>query len=107
MVVVAPARVVVIAALLRRHVIQTHALRLSNEARSQKTASLYDFIMSERCTHLMTSIEQQADDMSELDRGEEKSHQTIWKRRAELIRNVQRAHGDLTSEIESIIGTSE
>ncbi len=104
-VVVAPARALVIAGMLRRHVIQTHSLRLSNEARSQKTEDLYAFIMSERCTHLLSSIEGHTDTMFDLDRDEEKSHQRTWKRRAELIRNVQRAHGDLTSEIERIIGT--
>ena len=104
-VVVAPGRALVIAGMLRRHVIQTHALRLSNEARSQKTEDLYAFIMSERCTHLLSSIEAHTDTMFDLDRDEEKSHQRTWKRRAELIRNVQRAHGDLTSEIERIIGT--
>lgn len=104
-VVVAPARVLVIAGMLRRHVIQTHALRLSNEARSQKTEDLYAFIMSERCQHLLGSIESHADSMFDLDRDEEKAHQRTWKRRAELIRHVQRAHGDLTSEIERIIGT--
>lgn len=105
--VVAPGRVLVLAALLRRHVIQTHGLRLSNEARSEKTEALYAFIMSERCTHLLSSIDTHADDMVDLDRKEEKAHQANWKRRAELIRNVQRAHGDLTSEIERIIGTRD
>ncbi|MGQ0672065.1 MAG: DUF2130 domain-containing protein [Hyphomicrobium sp.] len=104
-VIVAPARVLVIAGLLRRQTVQTHALRLSSEARAEKTSALYAFIMSERCAHLLASIETQADDLTDLDRREEKAHQTVWKRRAELIRNVQRSHADLTSEIERIIGT--
>lgn len=104
-VVVAPARVLVIAGLLRRHVLQTYTLRLSNEARSQKTEDLYAFIMSERCSHLLSSIESHTDTLFDVDRDEEKAHQRVWKRRAELIRHVQRAHGDLTSEIERIIGT--
>lgn len=106
-IVISSARVIVLSTMLRRHLIQTHALRLSNEAKSQKTEALYAFIMSERCTHLLASIETHADDMSELDRQEEKAHAKTWKRRAELIRNVQRSHGDLTSEIERIIGTRD
>jgi len=41
-----PVRVVVLARMLRRHVIQVHFLRLGNEARIEKTAQLYDFVTS-------------------------------------------------------------
>lgn len=104
--VVAPARVVVIAHLLRRHVVQGHALRQGNEARAQKTEALYAFILSERCGHLLASIETGTDSMVELDHKEQRAHQATWKRRGELIRTVQKAHGDLTFEIDRIIGTA-
>jgi hypothetical protein len=103
--IISPQRVVVLAALLRRHVLQTHALRLSNEARAEKTEALYAFIMSERCGQLLSAIETHADDLVELDRKEERAHQQTWKRRAELIRSVQRSRDDLSSQIERIIGT--
>lgn len=103
--IISPQRVVVLAALLRRHVLQTHALRLSNEARAEKTEALYAFIMSERCTQLLSAIETHADDLLDLDRKEERAHQQTWKRRAELIRSVQRSRDDLSSQIERIIGT--
>lgn len=105
-VVVSPHRVHIIAQLLRRHVIQTAGLRLSNEARQQKTAALYAFIMSEQCGNLLSSISSVADEMHDLDRREEKAHQQLWKKRAEYIKSIQRAHGDLTFEIERIIGTA-
>lgn len=104
--IVTPARVLVVANLLRKHIVQTHALRASNEARAHKTEALYAFIMSERCTQLLGSIDTQADELSDLDRREEKAHQATWKKRAELIRSVQRAHGDLTFEIDRIIGVA-
>jgi hypothetical protein len=104
--VVTPGRVLVVAHLLRKHVIQTFTLRSGNDARAQKTEALYAFIMSERCGHLLSTFETQADDLAELDRKEERAHQATWKRRAELIRNVQRAHGDLTFEIDRIIGVA-
>lgn len=100
-----PARVVAIVQLLRRHVVQTYALRLSNEARTNKTAALYEFIMSERCANLLHTIESQAGHLTEMDVRERKAHEKVWKDRATLIRTVQRAHGDLTGEIERIIGT--
>ena len=105
-VVVAPARVLVIANLLRKHVIQTHALRAGNEARAHKTEALYAFIMSERCSQLLGTIDLQADELVELDRMEERAHQATWKKRGELVRQVQRAHGDLTFEIDRIIGVA-
>lgn len=104
--VVSPGRVLVLASLLRKHIVQTHALRASNEARAHKQEALYAFIMSERCGQLLGNIETQADDLVDLDRKEERAHQATWKRRAELIRTVQRAHGDLTFEIDRIIGVA-
>jgi len=104
--VVSPGRILVVASLLRRHVVQGHALRQSNEARQQKTDALYAFILSERCGHLLSAIEVNADAMVDLDRKEERQHQATWKRRGELIRSVQKAHGDLSFEIDRIIGTA-
>ncbi len=104
--VVTPTRVLVVANLLRKHVVQTFALRAGNEARAQKTEALYAFIMSDRCGQLLSTIETQADDLVDLDRKEERAHQATWKRRGELIRTVQRAHGDLTFEIDRIIGVA-
>lgn len=104
--VVSPQRVVVVAHLLRRHVVQGHALRQGNEARSAKTEALYAFILSERCAHLLGSIDAGSDHLIELDAKEQKAHQATWKKRAELIRAVQKAHGDLTFEIDRIIGTA-
>jgi len=104
--IVSPQRVGVLAGMLRRHVVQTAALRLSNEARSQKTAALYAFIMSEQCRNMLSSIAIHADDMADLDSKERKAHDALWKKRADLIRSVQRAQGDLSFEIERIIGVS-
>ena len=104
--IVSPQRAGVIAGVLRRHVVQTATLRLSNEARSQKTAALYAFIMSDQCGQLLSSIATSAEDMTEIDTKERKAHDALWKKRADLIRSVQRAHGDLSFEIERIIGVS-
>lgn len=104
--VVSPVRVLVVAQLLRRHVIQGHALRQSNEARQHKTEALYTFMLSERCGQLLGSIDTGADHLVDLDLKEQKAHQALWKKRAELIRSVQKAHGDLTFEIDRIIGTA-
>ncbi|MCZ6848970.1 MAG: DUF2130 domain-containing protein, partial [Alphaproteobacteria bacterium] len=62
-----PARTVVLAQMLRKHVVQNHGLRLSNKARDQKTARLYEFITSERCAQLLDQIVTLTDDMLDLE----------------------------------------
>ena len=88
-VVAAPGRVVVLAALLRRQVVQLHSLRLSNEARIEKTAELYSFVTSDRCAHLFDQLGALTDHMLELDAKETSAHHSTWKRRGELVRAVQ------------------
>src|SRR5882757_2073533 len=105
-IVVNPARAVVLAQMLRKHVLQTYALRLSNKARDQKTARLYEFVTSDRCSQILDQMEAVSDDMLELEVKEKKAHDTTWKRRGELIRSAQRAHGDFSAEVERIIGTA-
>lgn len=100
-----PARVVTVAQIVRQHLIQTHALRLSNQQRTQKTAALYDFITSERCASLFGRIDTHTEDLLDLQVKEKKAHDTTWKKQGELIRSVQRVRAELTTEIETIVGT--
>jgi hypothetical protein len=100
-----PARVLVLVELLRRQIVQTYGLRLSNEAREKKTNQLYEFITSDHATQLLDHIEARAEDMLELDVKEQKSHAATWKTRGQLVRAVQRARADFTSQIDRIIGT--
>jgi len=101
-----PARVIALVELLRKQIVQIHGLRLSNDARDQKTTQLYEFITSDRSTQLLDHIEVQTDDMLELEIKEKKAHDANWRKRGELIRSVQRARADFTSEIDRIIGTA-
>lgn len=100
-----PQRVLVLAQILRRHVIETHELRVGNEQREEKTAELYAFITSDRCKQLLEQIALQAQRMLELEAAEERAHRMTWEKRARLIRSVQKVHGDLCFEIERVIGT--
>ncbi|WP_333794228.1 DUF2130 domain-containing protein [Hyphomicrobium sp.] len=102
-----PQRVVVLAQILRRHVIETHELRVGNEGRDEKTAELYAFITSDRCKQLLDQIALQAQRMLELEATEERAHRLTWERRSKLIRSVQKVHTDLCFEIERVIGTGE
>lgn len=51
-----PARVVAVVEVLRRHMIQTHALRMSAQQRAEKTAALYDFITSDQCAGMFERL---------------------------------------------------
>lgn len=100
-----PQRVLALAEILRRHVIETHELRVGNEQRDEKTAQLYTFITSDRCKQLLEQVSLQAQRMAELDTAEERAHRMTWERRGKLIKSVQKVHSDLCFEIERVIGT--
>ncbi|MBR1225230.1 DUF2130 domain-containing protein [Bradyrhizobium sp. AUGA SZCCT0176] len=102
-----PARVVALVQVIRRHLVQTHTLRLSSDERAQKTAALYDFITSERCADILARIDTHTDDLLELQVKEKKAHDLTWKRQGELIRSVQRVRAELTNEIDAIVGTAD
>jgi hypothetical protein len=102
-----PARAVVIAIILRKQVLQLHSLDLSNDARDEKMAHLYDFITSDQFAQHLERIETLTQDMLDLDVKEKKAHDVTWNRRGILIRTVQRIEGDLSSEIDRIVGQTD
>ena len=99
-----PARVTAIVQIIRHHIVTTHGLRLSDQARSQKTAALYDFITSQRCKDLLTRIDTHTDDLLEIQVKEQRAHEAVWKKQGELIRSVQKVRAELCNEIDGIIG---
>jgi hypothetical protein len=102
-----PARVLVLAQIIREHMIHVHSLRLSNTERAKKTASLYEFITSKRCTQLFDTIDTHAQDLLALQQKEMKAHEACWKQQGTLLRSIQKVRADLGFEIERIIGTAE
>jgi hypothetical protein len=101
-----PARVVAVVTLIRQHMLQTHTLRMSSAERENKTAALYDFITSERCTQLLGRVDTLTDDLLEQQVKEKKWHEAAWKKEGEAIRSIQKAKAELSNEICSIIGTA-
>jgi|SRR6185437_15380645 len=102
-----PARVAAVAEILREHIVQTHALRLSNQEREKKKGALYAYIMSERFGQHLDSIETQTDKLLDLDVDEQTAHRTVWEKRGRLLKGVQKAHGNLRADVGRIIGTDE
>ncbi len=101
-----PARVVALVQIVRQHVVQGHTMRMSNTERAEKTAALYDFITSERCTQLFERIDSQAQEMLDLQEKEIRAHKTTWKHQGELYRSVQKVRAELCAEIDRIISTN-
>jgi hypothetical protein len=102
-----PARVLVLVQIIREHMIHVHSLRLSNTERAKKTAALYEFITSKRCTQLFDAIDTHAEDLLALQQKEMKAHEACWKQQGALLRSIQKVRADLGLEIERIIGTAE
>lgn len=99
-----PARVVVLATLLRDQIIQTRRLELSDTERDAKSSALYDFITSERCRQLFDHFETLTSDLLDLDVAEQKLHHRTWKRRGQLIKKSERTIlVQLRDEIDGII----
>jgi hypothetical protein len=101
-----PARVVLIATLIRQHLLQLHAQRMSDIERESKTAALYEFIVSERCSSLLSRIDERAEDLLEQQKKEIRWHEINWKKQGETVRGIQKAKADLESQLNQIIGTS-
>lgn len=106
-IVACPARVVVLAQILRDHIVQNYHLRTSNEAREEKTAALYAFITSQRCLQLFDSVDSQITKLEEIDVAEHKAHSAVWERRGKAIKGIEKAHGDLRFEVNRIVGVTD
>ena len=101
-----PARVLVIAEILREQIVRMHELRASKEAREEKTVALYAFVTSDHFKQLLEQVEAQAGKILELDSKEQEAHRRVWDQRGKLIRTIQKARADLTFEVDRIIGTA-
>jgi hypothetical protein len=102
----APSRVAALVQIIRQHIISMHTSRLSDEARSQKTAELYALINSGRFRDILKRIDTNAEKLLDLQLREKKAHDALWKTQGELLRSIQRVHAEVTNEIDMIIGTA-
>src|SRR5262245_41941205 len=102
-----PARVSVIAEVLRDAIVRAHCLRLSSQEREKKMGELYAYITSERFRQHLDSIETQTDKLLDVDVAEEKAHRKVWETRGGLIKTLQKAHGNVRADVARIIGTRD
>lgn len=106
-VLVNPARAVMVAALLRAHILQSHTLRLSNEDREEKAEELYSFITSDRFSGQLAKIHSSVDALLKLEIAEQTAHRRTWTTRGSLLTAVGKAEADLRVSIQAVVGTAE
>jgi hypothetical protein len=99
-----PARVVMLATVVRRHIVHVHGLRLSGVERDSKTEQLYNFITSERCSQLFERIDGRAKELLDLQVSEKRAHDKLWKKQGETLRAIQKANSEIELEIGTIVG---
>jgi hypothetical protein len=101
-----PARVGAVVEVLRRHMIQTHTLRLSGQQRAEKTAALYDFITSDQCAGMFERLDSHTQKLLDIQVAERSAHEKVWKEQGLAIRGAQKVQAEMQNQIEAIIGTA-
>lgn len=102
-----PARAIAVAMMLRKHMVEMHALRVSNEERVKKADELYAWIASARFNQFLDSITKAAEELEELQLQERKALEPLWKKQGERIRSIIRSRMQLGDEVDRIIGTAK
>jgi hypothetical protein len=102
-----PARVAVIAEILRDDIVRSHGLRLSGQDREKKKGELYAYITGERFRQHVDSIETQTDKLLDVDVAEERAHRKVWETRGGLLKSLQKVHGNLRADVARILGTRD
>lgn len=98
-----PQRVVALVQLLRRQIIENHALKLNENERSSKAERLFAYIVSPEAGDQFDRLHKATDALLEVEVREIESHRVVWRKRGALLRDVQRVHENLTLAIDAVI----
>lgn len=102
-VVCSPARAAAIAHMLRRAILQTHALGLSNADRDEKTARLYDLLTSDRATERWERLSAATTELVELETSDAAHQQRVRDKRLTKVRSIVAVHDEFTGDIDCIV----
>jgi len=100
----APARIMTLVSIVRRHMIQTFALRSGNRERAEKTVKLYEFVTSEVCASFFDRIERSSEALLQLQEKEKRAHEANWRKQGDLVASVRKGRENLVYEIDRILG---
>jgi hypothetical protein len=102
-IVCSPARAAAIAHMLRRAILQTHALGLSNADRDEKTAQLYDLLTSDRATERWERMSAATTDLVEIETADESHQRRTRDKRLSKFRAIAAVHDEFTGDVAAII----
>ena len=106
-IVVSPARVTHVIALLRRSMITIHVRGLSLDERTFKMSKLYALITSTRYTQQFQEIGRLSTDIQTLDASEKKAHETTWRKRGSILSRIMTALQEIDGEVVGVIEGNE
>lgn len=101
--VVAPARVVVVVELLRRAMIAMHVARLSEAERTDKLSQLFRFMTSSGFKRKLTEAESLAAEALELDVQEKRAHDNTWKKRGQVLTRIRHVLREIDTDVSAIV----
>lgn len=105
-IVASPARIIAVAHMLRRQVLQTSALNLSNADRDEKTARLYEFMTSDRASR-WDRMAQATTDLLDIEKSDAVWQEKTRTKRTGLIHAVQSVYDGFTGDIDRILASTE
>jgi hypothetical protein len=89
--------------LLRKQIIEMHRQKLTGTERSAKGTALLDYVGSVDFSDLANSFVSAHDRLLDIEQKEQSAHATVWRRRGDLIRSLQRAHQELVAAFDAIL----
>jgi hypothetical protein len=102
-VVVHPTRLVELAQVMRRMVVEVHQTALLGEGQVAKNAALYEYLTSGDFREAFDTMAESADRLSQLLNKERKTHEQTWARREAAYEDLRRATTTIDTRIRSII----
>jgi hypothetical protein len=102
-IIVTPGSAIHIVAVLRRSVIALHLRGLSLNEGASKMSELYSLITSDQYRLRFRELERLATDIVNVDSQEERSHESVWKKRGSLTTRIAAALLEIESEVADVI----
>src|ERR1051325_4401534 len=85
-----PQRVLALVQLLRRQIIDNHRLKLTADERQSKAERLFAYMVSPEAGEEFERLHKATDALIEIEVREVESHRLVWRKRGELLHDVQR-----------------
>lgn len=102
-IVVAPARAVIIVDMLRKSMITMHTAKLGDAERTTKLTRLYAFMTSPDFTQKLNEAESLVGDALQIDVEEKRAHDNTWKKRGALLTRMKHVLREIDTDISAIV----